>query len=100
MIFMENIDSTPYTGVRNVKGKLKLKEKTELKKYGYTNKILDEVAEEHHLTYGNVYDVIKVEGFGDCEDAFVLNDFGDVVELADLFFDEVDENKLYWKVIV
>jgi hypothetical protein len=38
-----------------------------------------------------VYNVTKVEGFGDCEDAFVLNDLGDEVELADLFFEEVNE---------
>ena len=88
MILTKNIDAHPYTGIRNVTGKIKLLEKRELYNYRFTEEELESIAKEKNLTYGNVYEVTKVEGFGDCEDVFILNNIGEEVDLGDFFFEE------------
>lgn len=39
---------------------------------------------------GKIYDVIRVEGLGDCEDVTIIDDLGNETELADFFFEEIE----------
>ena len=86
-VLRENIDSNPYTGKRSVNGKyLRLK----------TDKWLDEffdgtpnVSQVKGVTRGKIYEVVAVEGFGDCEDVTIIDDNGNELELADFFFEKV-----------
>lgn len=80
----------PYTGVRNVKGKVRAKTSEEapwLDVYFDGTSNADQVK---GVTRGKVYDVVRVEGFGDCEDVTIIDDNGEEHELADFFFAEVD----------
>ena len=86
-VLTKNIDSRPYTGTRNINGKLKISEKEWLNKFvdGTPN-----VSQVENVTQGKIYDVIAVEGFGDCENVTFINDNGDEQTLADFFFEEID----------
>ena len=90
MSVMMKIDAYPYTGVRNVKGKVRAKTSEEapwLDCYFDGTPNTDQV---EGLTRGKIYDVVRVEGFGDCEDVTIINDNGEEQELADFFFAEID----------
>lgn len=87
MVLRENIDCNPYTGVRTVKGKLRVKTDGWLKPYFNG---ADRYEQVHNVTMGKVYDVIRVEGLGDCEDVTIIDDLGNETELADFFFEEVE----------
>ena len=65
----ENIDSNPYTGVRNVKGKLRLRTDSFLDNFFNGNKDTEQI---ENVTRGKVYDVVRIEGFGDCEDVTII----------------------------
>ena len=86
-VLRKNIDANPYTGKRNTNGEyLRLR----------TDKWLDEffngtpnVAQVTGVTRGKIYEVIAIEGFGDCEDVTIIDDNGNELELADFFFEEV-----------
>lgn len=87
---MSVISAYPYTGIRNVKGKVRAKTSEEapwLDCYFDKNSNADHV---EGITRGKIYDAIRVEGFGDCEDVTIINDNGEEQELADFFFEEVD----------
>lgn len=86
-VLTENIDSRPYTGKRNVKGKLRLSEKEWLNKFFDGTPNVEQVT---GVTRGKVYDVIAIEGYGDCEDVTFIDDNGDEQTLADAFFEEVN----------
>lgn len=43
-----------------------------------------------NVTPGKVYKVVKVIGFGDCEDVVIIDDSGEEQELADFFFEEIE----------
>lgn len=88
-VITENIDSRPYTGIRTVKGRVKVKTSEEaphLDNFFNGTPNWDLVT---GVTRGNVYEVVKVEGFGDCEDITFINDNGEEQTLADYFFTEV-----------
>lgn len=90
-VITKNIDSRPYVGVRMAKGKVRVKTSEEapwLDKYFNGTPNCSQVTE---VTRGKVYDVVSVEGFGDCEDITLIDDNGEETELADFFFDEVEE---------
>ena len=88
-VMMKNIDCHPYTGVRNVKGKVRVKTSEEapwLDCYFDENSNADHV---YGVTRGKVYNVVRIEGFGDCEDVTIIDDNGEEQELGDFFFDQV-----------
>lgn len=88
-IITENIDEMPYTGVRKVRGKIRVKPATPehawLDNYftgdeGYTK--------VENVTRGKEYEVVKVEGYGDVEDITIINDIGEECTLGSFFFEE------------
>lgn len=86
-ILTENIDAFPYTGIRKVSGKVKIKDNK------YTRKFFDgssDAEQVYNVTIGKVYEAIRVEGFGDVEDVTIIDDKGNEQELADFFFEEVE----------
>lgn len=85
-ILMKSIDAHPYTGKRNIKGQLRLSTKPWLDNYFNGTPDWDQVT---GVTRGKIYEVIGIEGFGDCEDVIFINDNGNSQRLADFFFEEV-----------
>lgn len=87
-VLRENIDANPYTGKRSVSGKyLRVKENAE-----WLDKFFDgtpNTEQVEGVTRGKVYEVVAIEGFGDCEDITIIDDNGNKQELADFFFEEV-----------
>ena len=89
-VITKNIDACPYTGTRSVTGKVRAKTAEEAPHLdGFFNNTpnWDQVT---GITRGKVYNVIKVEGFGDCEDITIIDDNGEEQSLADYFFVEVE----------
>lgn len=90
-IMTKDIDTRPYTGARKVEGKIKVKTSEEASWLdGYFNNTPN-YSQVTGITRGKVYDVIKVEGFGDGEDITIIDDNGKEQTLGDFFFTEVDE---------
>lgn len=87
-ILTKDIDKNPYTGERKVTGKLRLSTAGYLDPYFNNDPDYFQVK---GVTRGKIYDVVKVEGFGDAEDVTVIDDNGYEYSLADFFFEEVDE---------
>ena len=90
-VMMKSIDSCPYTGVRDVRGKVRVKTSDEA---WWLDKYFERVPDCERvegITRGRVYEVVRVEGFGDCEDITIIDDNGEELTLADFFFAEVDE---------
>lgn len=88
-IITPNIDASPYTGVRNVKGKVRVKTHEDaswLDNFFNGTEHYDQVT---GVTRGKVYNVIKTEGFGDVEDITIIDDNGEEQTLGDFFFDEI-----------
>ena len=42
------------------------------------------------MTPGKIYEIYKVEGYGDCADFYFKDDSGKEQYLADFFFEEVE----------
>lgn len=90
-IITPNIDASPYVGVRNVKGKVRVKTHNDapwLDNFFNGKENYDQIT---GITRGNTYDVIRVEGFGDAEDITIINDNGEEQTLGDFFFDEIQQ---------
>lgn len=87
-VLRENIDANPYTGKRRVSGKyLRVKENAEwLDKFFNGTPNVEQVK---GVTRGKIYEVVAIEGFGDCEDITFIDDNGNEQELGDFFFEEV-----------
>ena len=86
-VLRKNIDANPYTGKRNINGEyLRLKTDKWLDKFfdGTVN-----VEQVKGVTRGKIYEVVAIEGFGDCEDVTIIDDNGNELELGDFFFEEV-----------
>lgn len=89
-IITENIDSSPYTGVRNCKGKVRVKTHEEA---AWLDKFFNgtpNVSQVNGITRGKEYEVVKVEGLGDCEDITIIDDNGEEQILGDFFFVNVN----------
>lgn len=87
-VLRENIDANPYTGKRNISGKyLRLKTDKWLDKFFDGTPNVEQVS---GVTRGKIYEVIAIEGFGDCEDVTIIDDNGNEQEFGDFFFEEVD----------
>ncbi len=87
-VLRENIDSSPYTGERKVKGKLRLSTKEWLDNFFNGTPNWEQVT---GVTRGKIYDVVSVEGFGDGEDVTFINDNGEEQTLGSFFFEKVAE---------
>lgn len=89
-IITPNIDASPYTGVRNVKGKVRVKTHNDapwLDNFFNGKENCDQIT---GITRGKTYDVISVEGFDDVEDITIIDDNGTKQTLGDFFFDEIE----------
>lgn len=87
-VLRENIDANPYTGKRRVSGKyLRLSTSEHLEHFFNETPTVEQVK---GVTRGKIYEVVAIEGFGDCEDVTIIDDNGDELVLADFFFEEVD----------
>lgn len=85
-VITEDIDSRPYTGIRNVTGKVRVKTHEEAP---WLDSFFDGAPNTEQvlgITRGNVYDVLRVEGFGDCEDIIIIDDYGKEQSFGDFFF--------------
>lgn len=87
-VLRKNIDANPYTGKRNVSGKyLRVKENAKwLDGFFDGSQDYDQVI---GVTRGKIYEVVAIEGHGDCEDITFIDDNGNEKTLADFFFEEV-----------
>ena len=45
-----------------------------------------------NVTPGKIYEIYKVEGYGDCADFYFKDDLGKEQYLADFFFEEVEDD--------
>ena len=89
-IITENIDSQPYTGIRKPKGKVRVKTHDEASWLdGFFNGTPN-YSQVTGITRGKEYEVVKVEGFGDCEDITIIDDSGNEQSFADFFFCNVE----------
>lgn len=89
-IITPNIDASPYTGVRNVQGKVRVKTHDDapwLDNFFNGKENCDQIT---GITRGKTYDVISVEGLGDVEDITIIDDNGTKQTLGDFFFDEIE----------
>ena len=88
-VLRKNIDANPYTGKRSTGGKyLKVKENAE-----WLNGFFDGTPNYDQVvgvTRGKIYEVVAIEGHGDCEDITIIDDNGNEHTLGDFFFEEVD----------
>lgn len=88
-VITKNIDCRPYTGERNVKGKVRVKTSDKAK---WLDGYFDgnpQYSQVKNITRGKIYDVVKVIGYGDVEGILIINDIGEEIELCDFFFEEV-----------
>ena len=87
-VLRRDIDANPYTGKINVNGKhLRVKENAK-----WLDGFFDETQAYEQVvgvTRGKIYEVVAIEGQGDCEDITIIDDNGNEQTLADFFFEEV-----------
>lgn len=88
-VLCKNIDCFPYTGKRGVEENSYLRIKKDAKWLDCYFDGTPSCVQVTGVTRGYVYKVTAIEGFGDCEDIFFINDNGEEQELADFFFEEV-----------
>lgn len=89
-IITKDIEKNPYTGVRVVSGKVRMKTSEEyswISRYFDGNPDYDQITD---VTQGKIYDVVRVEGFGDGEDITIIDDKGNEQSLCEFFFEEVE----------
>lgn len=77
--YYSNLDSHPFIGERKVSFKAKMSEK-------YLNPRYNQVK---NVTRGKVYDIYKVEGYGDMVEFYFLDDTGKEQGLCDFFFEDI-----------
>lgn len=81
--YYHDLDSHPFTGERKVRFKAKISQADHLK--GHFDGSSDH-SQVENVTPGKVYDIHKVEGYGDVADYYFINDAGEEMQLADFFF--------------
>ena len=87
--YYSNLDSHPFIGERKVNFKVKVTEKESLKKF-FSETVGTKWIQ--NVTPGKVYEIYKVEGYGDCADFYLKDDSGKEQYLADFFFEEVEDD--------
>ena len=86
--YYNDLDSHPFVGERKVSFKAKISEKPFLD--GYFNGS-PKHSQVENITRGKVYDIYKVEGFGDMAEFHFLDDTGKEQGLCDFFFEAAEE---------
>lgn len=89
-IITENIDSQPYTGIRKPKGKVRVKTHDEASWLDDFFSGAPNYTQVTGITRGKEYEVVKVEGLGDCEDITIIDDNGNEQTFGDFFFVDVN----------
>lgn len=84
-ILTKNLDSRPYTGIRKVEGKLKIKDNEYITKFFNNTPNYEQIK---NVTIGKYYDILEIEGLGDVEDVMFIDDIGEKQSLADFFWEE------------
>lgn len=87
--YYSNLDSHPFIGERKVNFKVKVTEKEGLKKFFDGTADTEQIQD---VTPGKVYEIYKIEGYGDCADFYFKDDSGKEQYLADFFFEEVEDD--------
>lgn len=90
-----DIDCCPYTGRRIVQEDMYLRIKKDVKWLDCYFDNTPNCEQVTGVTRGNVYKVTAIEGFGDCEDIFFINDNGEEQVLADFFFEGAEDEGYY-----
>lgn len=88
-IITPNIDASPYTGIRNVEGKVRVKTHKDAPWLDNFFNGAEHYDQIEGIRRGNMYDAISVEGFGDVEDITIIDDNGTKQTLGSFFFDEI-----------
>ena len=87
-VMRENIDANPYVGKHKVSGKyVRVKENAD-----WLNGFFDGTPYYEQVvgvTRGKIYEVVAIEGHGDCEDITIIDDNDNEHTLGDFFFEEV-----------
>ena len=89
-VITENIDSHPYTGIRDVMGKVRVKTHDEAP---WLDSFFDGTPNTQKvtgITRGREYDAIRGEGFGDVENITIVNDYRKEQTFADFFYVNVN----------
>lgn len=87
-----DLDLCPYTGTKELKGKLRVPDKGERPWIdGYFDG-RENYSQIKNITQGREYNVIRAKGYGDVQDITVINDVGEEQTLGDFFFEEVEVN--------
>lgn len=86
-VLSEDIDRHPYTGIRQVTGKVRVKECSYLA--GFFNGA-DNYNQVKNVAPGKIYEAVRAEGFGDVENITIIDDSGAEHPMADFFFEEVE----------
>lgn len=89
-IITAGIGRRPYTGVKNVKGKVRVKTHDEAPWLDNYFNGSPRAVQVTGVTRGKVYEVVCVEGFGDCEDIMIIDDNGQLQRLGSFFFEIVN----------
>jgi len=87
--YYSDLDRHPFTGERKVNFKAKVTEKESLKKF-FSETVGTKWIQ--NVTPGKIYEIYKVEGYGDCVDFYFKDDSGKEQYLADFFFEEVEDD--------
>ena len=87
-VLRKNIDATPYTGKRTTSEKyLRVRDNAK-----WLDGFFDGTPNYNQVvgvTRGKIYEVVAIEGYGDCENITIIDDNGKNQTLADFFFEEV-----------
>lgn len=84
--YYSDLDSHPFTGEYNVNFKARIAQNDHVKKFFDGTAGVEQV---QNVTPGKIYEIYKVEGYGDVADFYFKDDVGKEQCLADFFFGEV-----------
>lgn len=84
--YYSDLDSHPFTGQYNVNFKARIAQNDHVKKFFDGTAGVEQV---QNVTPGKIYEIYKVEGYGDVADFYFKDDVGKEQCLADFFFGEV-----------
>lgn len=86
--YYSDLDSHPFIGEYNINFKARIAQNDRVKKFfdGTVG-----VKQVQNVTPGKIYEIYKVEGYGDFTDFYFKDDSGEEHCLADFFFEEAEE---------
>lgn len=81
-------NSCPYTGTREVKGKIRTVDKGKKPWIDGHFNGQENYSQVKNITQGKEYDVIRTTGYGDVQDITVIDDVGEEQTLGAFFFED------------